>query len=127
MPQPIIEDTVLLQGFLDLLKINQGIIILKFGAEWCGPCKKIEQQVYAGFNQMPINVQPIIVDVDESFELYAFLKSKKMVRSIPTLLSYEKGNISYVPNDVVVGANIDEINIFFQRCFDKAKELLLNN
>jgi thiol-disulfide isomerase/thioredoxin len=127
MPQPIIEDTVLLQGFLDLLKINQGIIILKFGAEWCGPCKKIEQQVYAGFNQMPINVQPIIVDVDESFELYAFLKSKKMVRSIPTLLSYEKGNISYVPNDVVVGANIDEINIFFQRCFDKAKELLPNN
>jgi thiol-disulfide isomerase/thioredoxin len=78
MPQPIITDTLSLQAFLDVLRTNQGIVIVKFGAEWCGPCKKIEQQVYAGFNQMPMNVQPIIVDVDESFELYAFLKSKKM-------------------------------------------------
>ena len=124
MPQPIITDTLSLQAFLELLKINQGIIIVKFGAEWCGPCKKVEQQVYAGFNQMPINVQPIIVDVDESFELYAFLKNKKMVRSIPTLLSYEKGNTSYVPTDVVVGANVDEINAFFKECFDKATDLL---
>jgi thiol-disulfide isomerase/thioredoxin len=124
MPQPIITDTISVQAFLELLKINQGLIIVKFGAEWCGPCKKVEQQVYAGFNQMPINVQPIIVDVDESFELYAFLKGKKMVRSIPTLLSYEKGNISYVPTDVVVGANVDEINIFFKECFDKATDLL---
>ena len=74
---------------------------------------------------MPINVQPIIVDVDESFELYAFLKSKKMVRSIPTLLSYEKGNVSYVPNDVVVGSSVDEINIFFKGCFNKATEMLV--
>ena len=124
MPQPIITDTISLQAFLELLKINQGIIIVKFGAEWCGPCKKVEQQVYAGFNQMPVNVQPIIVDVDESFELYAFLKSKKMVKSIPTLLCYEKGNVSYVPNDVVVGANVDEINIFFKECFDKATAIL---
>ena len=124
MPQPIITDTISLQAFLELLKINQGIIIVKFGAEWCGPCKKVEQQVYAGFNQMPINVQPIIVDVDESFELYAFLKNKKMVRSIPTILSYEKGNVSYVPNDVVVVANVDEINAFFEECFNKASDLL---
>jgi len=124
MPQPIITDTISLEVFGELLKINQGIIILKFGAEWCGPCKKIEQQVYAGFNQMPMNVQPIIVDVDDSFELYAFLKSKKMVKSIPTLLCYEKGNVSYVPDDVVVGANVDEINTFFQECFNKAKDLL---
>jgi thiol-disulfide isomerase/thioredoxin len=125
MPQPIITETLSLQAFGELLKLNQGLIILKFGAEWCGPCKRIEQQVYAGFNEMPINVQPIIVDVDESFELYAFLKSKKMVRSIPTLLSYEKGNVSYVPNDVVVGSSVDEINIFFKGCFNKATEMLV--
>jgi len=124
MPQPIITDTISLQDFLDLIKINQGLLIFKFGGEWCRPCKKIEQQVYAGFNQMPINVQPIIVDVDESFEVYAFLKSKKMVKSIPTILCYEKGNVSYVPNDVVVGANVDEINAFFKACFDKATDLL---
>jgi thiol-disulfide isomerase/thioredoxin len=106
------------------LKQNDGLVIVKFGAEWCGPCKRIEEQVYTAFQQMPPNVQPIIVDVDESFEIYAFLKSKKMVKSIPTILCYEKGNLSYIPNDVVVGANSEELNIFFKECFDKANELL---
>jgi len=124
MPKTILTETLSLQDFSEILKQNEGLIVLKFGAEWCGPCKKIEQQVYAGFSQMPMNVQPIIVDVDESFELYAFLKSKKMVKSIPTLLCYEKGNESYVPNDIVVGASVDEINVFFKMCFDKATAML---
>ena len=124
MPKEVINDILSLQDFYEILKNNEGVVIVKFGAEWCGPCKRIEEHVYSAFKQMPDNVQPIIVDVDESFELYAFLKSKKMVKSIPTLLCYEKGNLSYVPNDVVVGANTDEINAFFNECFDKAKELL---
>lgn len=124
MPKTILTETLSLQDFSEILKQNEGLIVLKFGAEWCGPCKRIEQQVYAGFSQMPMNVQPIIVDVDESFELYAFLKSKKMVKSIPTLLCYEKGNESYVPNDIVVGASVDEINVFFKMCFDKANAML---
>jgi thiol-disulfide isomerase/thioredoxin len=124
MPKTILTETLSLQDFSEILKQNDGIVVLKFGAEWCGPCKKIEQQVYAVFSQMPMNVQPIIVDVDESFELYAFLKSKKIVRSIPTLLCYEKGNVSYVPDDVVVGASVDEMNVFFKTCFDKATAML---
>jgi thiol-disulfide isomerase/thioredoxin len=124
MPKEVITEVINMQSFSEILKQNDGLVIVKFGAEWCGPCKRIEEQVYTAFQQMPPNVQPIIVDVDESFEIYAFLKSKKMVKSIPTILCYEKGNLSYIPNDVVVGANTDEINIFFKECFDKAKNLL---
>jgi len=124
MPKEVITEVINMQSFSEILKQNDGLVIVKFGAEWCGPCKRIEEQVYTAFQQMPPNVQPIIVDVDESFEIYAFLKSKKMVKSIPTILCYEKGNLSYIPNDVVVGANTDEINIFFKECFDKAKDLL---
>ena len=25
--------------FMDLLKVNPGLIIIKFTATWCGPCK----------------------------------------------------------------------------------------
>jgi thioredoxin 1 len=124
MPKTLITDTLTLESFYEILKQNDGLVILKFGAEWCGPCKMIEKQVYEGYKQMPPNVQPIIVDVDESFEVYAFLKSKKMVKSIPTLLCYEKGNVSYVPNDVMVGADMNGIDNFFRTCFETATAML---
>ena len=51
--------------FAQLLQSNPGVFIIKFGAEWCGPCKLIEQDVHNYFNQMPDNVQFAINDVDE--------------------------------------------------------------
>jgi thiol-disulfide isomerase/thioredoxin len=124
MPKELITEIASMQDLTEILKMNDGLVIIKFGAEWCGPCKKIEQQVYTAFQQMPNNVQPVIVDVDECFEIYAFLKSKKMVKSIPTILCYKKGNISYIPNDIVIGCDTEELNHFFKTCFDKANEML---
>lgn len=101
--------------FLRILQENPGIVLIKFGAGWCGPCKKIEDQVHEGMNSMPDNVQCYIIDVDECFEIYAFLKSKKMVNGIPAILSYVKGNLHYVPNDSVTGANAEQVRLFFER------------
>jgi thioredoxin 1 len=125
MPLSTLTEDFTNSKFLELLKNNPGLIIAKFGAEWCGPCKKIEDMVLRCFSQMPDNVQPVIIDVDESFELYAFLKSKKMVKAIPTILCYEKGNLSYVPNDAIVGADVDQVNLFFTRCFNSAKSMIV--
>ena len=112
-------------AFFHLLNNNPGLIVLKLGAEWCGPCKQIKHIVHAFFATSPMDVVCGDIDVDQSFDFYSMLKSKKMVRSIPTVLSYEKGNVSYVPNDVVVGSSVDEINIFFKGCFNKATEMLV--
>jgi len=30
------------QEFFDLLNVNPGLIIIKFGASWCKPCKIIK-------------------------------------------------------------------------------------
>ena len=124
MPLPIITSTVSNQDFSKLLQENPGMVIAKFGAEWCGPCKRIEELVNKCMDQMPNSIQCLIIDVDESFELYAFLKSKKIVTSLPTIVCYEKGNTSYVPNDVVVGADPSQVNIFFGKAFTKGKQLL---
>jgi hypothetical protein len=35
-----------------------------------------------------------IIDIDDNFEIYAFLKSKKMVNGVPVILCYKKGNQS---------------------------------
>ena len=108
--------------FHEALESNPGIIIIKFGAEWCAPCKKIETHVKILMNKMPSNVQNYIVDIDDSLEIYSFLKNKKMVNGIPVILAYYKENTSYIPDDVVIGADAIKINEFFERSYKKALE-----
>lgn len=105
--------------FSEILLQNPGLVIIKFGAEWCAPCKKIESQVHDWFHKMPDNVHTIVVDIDESFEVYAYLKTKKMVNGIPVILCYDQGNINYIPSDSVIGANPSEVDAFFERCLRK--------
>ena len=81
--------------FLAILKENNGIMVFKFGAEWCAPCQSIKDDVEQYFANTPSNVLCFDLDIDDSFDLYAFLKSKKMVTGIPSILAYIKGNESF--------------------------------
>lgn len=109
--------------FQQVLETNPGIVIIKFGAEWCGPCKQIEGHVKILMSKMQPNVQCYIIDIDESLEVYSFLKKKRMVNGIPVILAYYEGNNSYIPDDVVIGADVIKINEFFERSYKKAMEL----
>lgn len=105
--------------FKQLLSNNKGVFIVKFGATWCQPCKQIETQVSHGFSQMPANVQCVTIDIDECFEIYAFLKNKKMVNGVPVILAYYKNTLDkafYIPDEVVMGTDVAAINVFFQKC-----------
>lgn len=106
-------------GLAKLLQNNTGMVILKFGAVWCEPCKKIEGTVYEWFSKLPEEkTQCVLVDIDddESFDLYATLKSKKMVNGVPTILAYTKDNLNIIPDLTVVGSDIQQVNYFFQQC-----------
>jgi len=112
-----------LSDFQNIISKNEGVVIFKFGAEWCAPCKKIEP-VYKNFAQTaPTNLNCFKVDVDESFELYAQMKRLKMVKGLPTILAYYKGNLSYVADDSVVGSNLEELNKLFERCIKRNAEI----
>ena len=102
--------------FMNLLSNNPGLIIIKFGAKWCGPCKRIKHLVNGFFASSPDNVLCCDIDVDECFDLYSFLKSKKMINGIPVMLCYKKRNISFIPDDSVVGAEPQQLDTFFRRC-----------
>jgi thiol-disulfide isomerase/thioredoxin len=115
---PIITEIRDRTHFVELLQKNPGAIVIKFGANWCGPCKIIEDQVHTLMNMMPNNVQSIIVDVDECVDLYSFLKSKKMVNGIPVILVYYRGNLNYIPDDRLVGADRNQINRLFNNVVD---------
>lgn len=118
MGLPIITDLRDRKQFAELLQVNPGLIIIKFGADWCGPCKMIEPDVMSGFHSMPNNVQCVLVDIDISVDLYAYLKMKKMVNGVPVLLCYKKGNTSFVPDEAIGGANKVKLQTFFQTCLN---------
>jgi thioredoxin-like negative regulator of GroEL len=101
--------------FVKHLETNEDALIIKFGAEWCGPCKKIDGLVKNYMNITRPGVKCAVIDVDENFEIYAFFKSKKMVNGIPAIFAYKKGNLTPVPDDVVIGANDFQIRMFFQK------------
>ena len=101
------------EELLHLLKENTGVLVLKFGATWCKPCKQIEEYVKQRFDESGDNVLCGMIDIDENFEVYAFLKKKRIVKSIPTILRYDCGNVTYIPDDVVTGTDIPTLEMFF--------------
>lgn len=107
--------------FMNLLEKNPGLIVIKFGAKWCAPCKRIKNVVHGFFASSPDDVLCCDIDVDESTDLYSFLKSKKMLNGIPALLCYKKGNTSFIPDDSILGADANELDQFFRRCGNHLK------
>jgi len=104
--------------FEELLKQNTGNLIIKFGATWCGPCKRIEAHVGQWFDLLTLKDKKnlcITVDVDDSFDLYGAFKSRRQVSGIPAILHFKQGNLSYIPDNSVVGADHEQVNEFFKR------------
>ena len=118
MGLPIITHYENRQQFLSSIENNPGLIFVKFGAEWCEPCKRIDDDVSRYFLSMPDTVQCATIDIDKSLDVYAFLKSKKITQGIPTIVCYYKGNTHYVPDDVISGADKNQLTQFFKRCLD---------
>ena len=112
----IISEIASREAFFYLLEQNPGLIILKLGAKWCGPCKTIKHVVDGFFASSPNTVVCGDIDVDQSYDFYSFLKSKKMVNGIPVILCYKKFNKTFIPDDMVTGADAAQLHQFFLRC-----------
>ena len=77
MSKKVISEIVNREAFFHLLGNNPGLIVIKLGAEWCGPCKQIKHVVHAFFATSPPEVVCADIDVDQSFDFYSFLKNEK--------------------------------------------------
>lgn len=119
----ILENRDDLKSFLQKSKYEY--VILKFYADWCKPCKaissfvnKIIQEKYECFNEWGVKDKFIFVevDVDECFDLYAFLKKQKRINGIPAIFLYSKKiymnseeSQIHIPQGSISGTNEDEI------------------
>ena len=108
------------EAFQEVLDANEGIIILKFGAEWCQPCKAISPYVQEMIGKLPPIFTVYDLDVDDNFEIYAYLKSKKMVTGIPVILAYYRENKTFASNESISGANEEDYKQFFLKCIGKS-------
>ena len=105
------------------------IIIIKFSAEWCAPCKKIKLLWDEWINRVPADkFLCITVDIEESLDLFMTFKKKKIINTIPTLMAFYGSkfidtvrNEWYLPDDLV-GGSIEDVNDFFGRCLQKIEK-----
>lgn len=97
-------------------------IIIKFGADWCGPCKRIQpycHEVFKSLNQKIICFDLNIEDED-NIELYMAYKQKKMITTIPVLFAYvsnptRDNNHWWAPDFSVNSSQQHDVEQFFQK------------
>ena len=79
MSEREIAEDLTVEEFKDLLQkmSNKQVLLVKFSAEWCKPCKKIKPLVEEKYKEMPENVIIVEIDIDESLDLYIVFKTKK--------------------------------------------------
>lgn len=106
------------EHFLSCLKENPGVIIIKFSATWCRPCKVLQPYAENKFIECPDNIICCELDVDENVDLYSFFKKNRQVNGVPSLLAFFKGNVSPFANESVSGLNYEAIDYFFAKCID---------
>ena len=104
-------------------KMTSQILIIKFGAEWCGPCKKIAPNYYDFIKTAPANIIFADINVDDNVNLFIAFKKHKMIQGIPVFLAFY-GNSDrdhwFIPDDSCVGADETQVADFFMRCQNKA-------
>lgn len=67
-------------------EINEGLVLVDFYAEWCGPCKMLSP-ILEEINDEDENVKIIKVNIDDS----RFLAKYYQIQSIPTLILLRNG------------------------------------
>ena len=127
------EEEVDRKRFEEIIKNNEDIIIFKFGAEWCNPCKVVKPYIEENINDINTYMETEKIDkkvyfyeiiVDDYFDLYAMFKQKKMINGIPHIMCFfGENNLDrshfYIPDFSVSGANKNSINLFFKSIKDK--------
>lgn len=82
-------------NFDELISSNK-VVVIDFGAEWCGPCRQMEPIIEGLATDYEGKALIGKLDVDENTEVC----EKYGIRNIPTILLFKNGELA----DKIVGA-----------------------
>lgn len=68
--------------------INDGVVLVDFYADWCGPCKMLSP-ILESISEDRTNVKIIKVNVDEAHNISKLYG----IMSIPTLIHFKNGKL----------------------------------
>ena len=109
---PIFHDQLLsLADFQQAILDNTGVLLVKFTATWCKPCRNLAPLLDPILERYAIaGVTVHVIDVDACEKLYSALSTKKRVKGIPALMCFLAPNQTIYPDDMVVGSDPANIN-----------------
>jgi len=111
----------------EIINANPGVLVIKMGATWCNPCKRIKDIAQQKMDELKTefgaNVTIIEIDIDESFEVYATLKTKRIVSGIPAILCWFQDNVTLRPSDFINDSDPAEVGMLFERCSKHMRNL----
>ena len=76
------------ENFKEEVLEAKGVVVVDFGANWCGPCKSLVPILDEVVEEDP-NKKIVKVDIDEQEELAA----QYDIMSVPTLLVFRNGEV----------------------------------
>jgi thioredoxin 1 len=76
--------------FEDLIQTDTPLLV-DFYADWCGPCKTLSPIIQEIKNEMGAKIKVVKIDVDKNQSL----SGKLDVRSIPTIMIYQNGEVKW--------------------------------
>ncbi len=78
-----------LKGYLENVENRSGTSVIKFGAQWCGPCKAYDPILHQISETVGDKVEFYEVDVDAEPEL----SNKFKIRGVPATFIMQNGKI----------------------------------
>ena len=75
-----------MENILNKIETSNKLLLLKFSAEWCNPCKMLSK-IVEGISEKRDDFELIDIDVDE----HPTLSGKFLVRNVPTMIFIKNG------------------------------------
>jgi thioredoxin 1 len=93
-----------MSSFRNLIN-REGLVLVDFHAEWCGPCKMMAPILKEVKDKLGHTITIIKIDVDKNNELANQLN----IRGVPTMILYKNGKQLWRQSGLVQKENIIDV------------------